>query len=258
MRWSTSASHPDSRSFGRRVITIRAAQNTPVIERSIATGTHGRYLIEPPSSPEPAPLLVGFHGYGETAEAQLDRMRRIPGANRWRLISIQGLHRFYQRRTNDVVASWMTRQHRDLAIVDNLQYVSAVLDAVERDHSRPPRLVLTGFSQGVAMTFRAAASYRTVDGVIAVGGDVPPELAPAALQRVRRALVCHGTRDEWYSRAMFERDVKRLHDANVAVQPLQFDGAHEWSDPVLEAASHFLQEQLFSSAGESGFPVSAR
>ena len=113
---------------------IRHREGDLVIERTIATGTHGRYLIEPPASAGPAPMLVGFHGYGEGAEAQLERMRRIPGADRWLLVSIQGLHRFYQRRANEVVASWMTRQDRELAIADNLAYVSAVIDAVEREY----------------------------------------------------------------------------------------------------------------------------
>jgi hypothetical protein len=75
-------------------------------------------------------MLVGFHGYAESADVQLDRLRAIPGTERWLLVSIQGLHRFYQPRTNDVVASWMTRQDRELATVDNLAYVTAVLDAV--------------------------------------------------------------------------------------------------------------------------------
>jgi predicted esterase len=215
-----------------------------VIERTIATGTHGRYAIEPPASAGPAAMLVGFHGYGEGAEAQLDRMRRIPGADRWLLVSIQGLHRFYQRRANEVVASWVTRQDRELAIGDNLAYVHAVLDAVDREYPGARPLVLTGFSQGVAMTFRAAAGLsRRVEGVIAVGGDVPPELEPAALARVSQALVCHGTRDEFYTKAIFERDVKRLRDANVTVGPLEFDGGHEWSDAVVQAASLFLRER---------------
>jgi predicted esterase len=215
-----------------------------VSTRTIAVTTHGRYLIDPPASAGPAPLLVGFHGYGEGAEAQLERLRRIPGGDRWRLMSIQGLHRFYQRRANQVVASWMTRQDRELAIGDNLAYVAAVLDEVDREHPGAPRLVLSGFSQGVAMTFRAAgASARTVDGVIAVGGDVPPELDEAAIGRVGRILVCHGTRDEFYTDAIFDRDVQRLRASNVGVTPLTFDGGHEWSDAVVEAASLFLREQ---------------
>lgn len=215
-----------------------------MIERTIATGTHGRYLIEPPASSGPAPVLIGFHGYGEGADAQLERMRRIPGADRWLLVSIQGLHRFYQRRANEVVASWMTRQDRELAIGDNLAYVAAVMDAVDREYPGAPRVVFTGFSQGVAMTFRAAAaSSRTVDGVIAVGGDVPPELDAAEVGRIGHALVCHGTRDEWYTQEIFERDVQRLREAKVNVRPLEFDGGHEWSDEVVQAASLFLHER---------------
>ena len=215
-----------------------------MIERTIATGTHGRYLIEPPAVRGPAPVLVGFHGYGEGADTQLERMRRIPGADRWRLVAIQGLHRFYQRRANEVVASWMTRQDRELAINDNLAYIAAVMDEVDRDSPGAPRLVFTGFSQGVAMTFRAAAaSSRTVDGVIAVGGDVPPELDAAAMGRAHHALVCHGTRDQWYTHVIFERDVQRLRDAHVDVRPLEFDGGHEWSDDVVQAAALFLHER---------------
>ncbi|MBI3399960.1 MAG: phospholipase [Acidobacteria bacterium] len=212
-----------------------------MIERAIAASTHGRYLIELPSTPAPAPLLVGFHGYAEGAEAQLDRLRAIPGADRWRIVAIQGLNRFYQRRTNEVIAGWMTRQDRELAIADNLAYVAAVVEAVQREWPGSPRVVFAGFSQGVAMAFRAAVAAPAVDGVIAVGGDVPPEIAAAALAGIPAALVCCGARDEWYAPATFESDVKRLRDAGVRVDPLPFEGGHEWSAAVAEAAETFLR-----------------
>jgi len=214
-----------------------------VIERTIPAATHGRYLIAPPSSNGAAPLLVGFHGYAEGAEAHLERMRAIPGADGWRLIAIQGLHRFYQRRANEVVASWMTRQDRELAMADNLAYVNAVVDAVVSEWPDPAAIVYCGFSQGVAMTFRAAvAARRPLAGIIAVGGDVPPELDRAALSRIRSALICRGVRDEWYTTAKFDADIGRLRSSGVAVTPLAFDGGHEWSKPVLEAAAKCLDE----------------
>ena len=43
--------------------------------------------------------------------------------------------------------------------------------------------------------------------------------------------------------ATFARDVQRLRDARVAVRPLEFEGGHEWSDAVLQAASLFLRER---------------
>jgi predicted esterase len=217
-------------------------------ERTIQTSTHGRYLVVPPSLPGPSPVLVGFHGYAELAEAQLDRMRAIGGAGRWLLLSIQGLNRFYQRRTNEVVAGWMTRQHRELAIQDNVRYVASVLDDVRREWQTMPVLVYTGFSQGVAMAFRAAALVPApASGVIAVGGDVPPELEPAALSRTGRVLLCHGQSDPWYTAGTFDRDRQRLRDADVEVHAIDFDGGHEWPADVLNAASAFLAGLLQNS-----------
>jgi len=212
------------------------------IERTIETTTHGRYLVLP-AARSSAPLLVGFHGYAELAEAQLDRLRTIPGVDRWTVVCVQGLNRFYERRTNNVIAGWMTRQDREIAIADNVRYVASVVDEVFREWPCEPTLVFAGFSQGVAMAFRAAArSPRAVAGVIAVGGDVPPEIEPEALARIRAALLCHGARDEWYTPEKFAGDVSRLRSAGVAVRPLDFAGGHEWSDDVNRAAAAFLSE----------------
>ena len=207
---------------------------------SIPAATHGRYLVQPGSVAATA-LVVGFHGYAEDAEAQLDRLRSVPGSDSCVLISVQGLHRFYRGRSQDVVASWMTRQDRELAIADNLAYTAAVLDAVAREWPGAPRVVLAGFSQGVAMMFRAAIAAPTpVDGVIAVGGDIPPEIDATALGRVRSALVGAGARDEWYTAQKFDSDMRRLTDAGARVEPVRFDGGHEWHADVINAATRFL------------------
>ena len=214
-----------------------------MIARTIPAHIHGRYLIVPPSGVGAAPVLVGFHGYAEAAEHQLERLRAIGPPREWLLVSIQGLNRFYQRRTNEVIAGWMTRQDREIAIADNVRYVASVVDEVFREWPCEPTLVFAGFSQGVAMAFRAAArSPRAVAGVIAVGGDVPPEIEPEALARIRAALLCHGARDEWYTPEKFAGDVSRLRSAGVAVRPLDFAGGHEWSDDVNRAAAAFLSE----------------
>jgi predicted esterase len=81
-----------------------------------------------------------------------------------------------------------------------------------------------------------------VAGVIAVGGDVPPELHGAALTRIRSALVCHGAHDQWYTGETFTKDVARLRGAGVNVRAVDFAGGHEWSDEVVRAAGEFLRE----------------
>jgi predicted esterase len=213
------------------------------IERTIAVATHGRYLVAPPATVGPAPILIGFHGYAEAAEAQFARLQAIPGAEGWLIVSVQALNRFYQRRTTDVVAGWMTSQNRELAIADNLAYVAGVIDEVARDWPTAPTLVFAGFSQGVAMAFRAAAATdRPVAGVIAVGGNVPPEIGTAPLARVRTALVCRGANDPHYAAETFANDVRRLREAGTDVRPREFPGGHEWSDEVLGAAALLLRE----------------
>jgi predicted esterase len=200
-----------------------------VIEASVATTIHGRYLVEPPVLAGPAPVLVGFHGYAEDAEVQLARLRAIPESDRWLCVSIQGLHRFYERRSSRVVASWMTRQDRELAIADNVAYVTACLDAVTAAWPATPTIVFAGFSQGVAMAFRAAANAKVgVAGVIAVGGDVPPEIAPDGLRRLPAVLISRGANDNLYSPEQFAADERRLRQSCATVHAHEFDGGHEW------------------------------
>jgi predicted esterase len=192
-------------------------------------------------APGPAPMLVGFHGYGESAETQLERLRAISGSSSWVIVSIQALHRFYEWRTNRVVASWMTRQDRESAIADNLAYVQNCLNSVSAEWPTTRKMVFTGFSQGVAMAFRAAANAAGSEaGVIAVGGDIPPELPAEALRRLSEALIVRGASDEWYSKEKFAADEKRLGDLSVNFRSVEFKGGHEWQGDVTAAASDFL------------------
>jgi len=215
-----------------------------VIERTIPASTHGRYLVEPADTSDPAPLLVGFHGYAEAAETQLERLRAIPGSKGWLLVSVQGLHRFYRRRSGDVVAGWMTRQDRDLAIADNRTFIGAVIDEVALNWRVAQSLVFAGFSQGVSMAFRAAcSSSRPVSGIIALGGDVPPELDGASLARTRSALLGRGQRDEWYSAELFAADAGRLRGVGVNVKTVLLDEGHEWTTAYNAEAGAFLKQQ---------------
>jgi predicted esterase len=189
-------------------------------------------------------VLVGFHGYAEDAESQLARLKSIPAARAWTLVSIQALHRFYQRRTSRVIASWMTRQDRELAIADNVAYVGAALDRIlpaGQPGGVQPLMVFAGFSQGVAIAYRAACRLeRRVSGVVGCGGDVPPELDQALLSRIPAALVGRGLRDDVYAPAVWESDERRLHAAGVRVQAVSLDAGHEWTAEFAGTVAAFL------------------
>jgi len=97
--------------------------------------------VAPPAAGGAAPLLVGFHGYGENAETWLDQAARVPATARWLVVSVQALHRFYNTKTEATVGSWMTRLDREQLIVDNVDYVRDVVDQVRRTHATTVDLV---------------------------------------------------------------------------------------------------------------------
>lgn len=205
----------------------------------VPTLTHGRVLVREARAVAQRGIVVGFHGYMENAPIQMERLEGIPGSSAWTLVSIQGLHRFYRGRTEDIVASWMTREDREEAIADNLGYVSAALEQVPHDEST--QVVYTGFSQGVAMAFRAGVlgTSRAV-AIAAVGGDVPPELLENSARRFPAVLFTRGSRDEWLTQPRFDRDVAALTARGVAVTAKVYDGAHEWNAEVSAAIGEFL------------------
>ena len=208
---------------------------------TVRTSTHGRYLVEAAPA-DPVGVLVGFHGQGETAAIELEHLRSIRGERAWTLVSVQGLHRYYTRR-GDVVAAWMTREDRELAIADNIAYVRAVLDEVTQPLVMTThRLVCCGFSQGTAMAYRTAAfSGHRVDGLIILAGDLPPDVQPVA-STLPPVLLGRGSAEEWYTAEKAAVDVARLRDAGVEAIEHVFDDGHVRHPSFVARAGAFLDE----------------
>jgi len=205
--------------------------------RTIPTTVHGRYLVR---QGPPERLIVGFHGYGETADAHMAQLQQIPGLERWTAVAVQALHPFYLNRSGAIVASWMTSLDRELAIEDNRAYVRSIVEQFP-----PPRqLVFLGFSQGVAMAYRAAAGSSAA-GVVALGGDVPPELFEGT-PSLPQILIGRGVREDWYTAEKLEKDFKLL-SAVTSVSTCVYDGGHEWTDEFRSAAAEFLARLADSS-----------
>lgn len=211
--------------------------------RTVETPTHGRYLVEIPEHSRAT--LVGFHGYQENAGIHLAALRQLSHDRPIGLVSVQGLHRFYTR-ANAVVASWMTKEDRELAIADNIAYVGRVLAAVseEFDMSRP--LIFAGFSQGVAMAYRAAAFVqRPCDGIIALAGDVPPDVVPL-IASLPPILLGRGTEDNLYTAEALAKDLETLVSGSARVTEVGFSGGHEWGPGFISGARKFIDELLSS------------
>ena len=225
---------------------------------------HGRVLIEPgEGAAVSSRALVGFHGYAQTAADMMQDLNRIPGASGWTRVSIQALNRFYVRGDAQVVANWMTREDRDQAIADNIAYVdsaighlstrapehgtgapaSAKATAGKHEHMSTGALVFVGFSQGVAMAYRAALSgARPAAGIIALAGDIPPELKTEAAPRHAwpKVLIGVGHLEQWYSSDKVDADRAFLESRGIDHSIVRFKGGHEWGEEFRNAAGAFL------------------
>lgn len=206
--------------------------------RTIETQTHGRYLVRTPRGNGPWPVLIGFHGYRENAAIHLTMLERIPGNEGWLLVAVQALHRFYTK-GGDVVASWMTKEDRELAIADNIAYVDRVVTAIREEFATNDVLVFAGFSQGTAMAFRAAAHFVS-RGLVVAGADVPPDVVAGTPVPLPPVLYGRGVRDELYTADFHRRDVSALERLGTPVESVTYDGGHEVTTDFAAAASRML------------------
>lgn len=216
--------------------------------RSVLTGTHGRVLVEDAADSFSGRLLVVFHGYKQSADHALEDARRIPGVPAtWRVVAVQGLHRFYSS-GQQIVASWMTSQDRDDAIADNVAYVNQVvgdeIDRLPNGSPDPPIIVYMGFSQGASMAYRAAVLGRHQAGaVIALAGDIPPELKVFPgdhLQPWPPVLIGVGTKETFFTPERVAEDAAYLKEQGVTHEVYRFDGGHEWTDEFRSAVGRWL------------------
>jgi predicted esterase len=219
----------------------------------VAARTHGRYFVRP-SAGEARGLLVGFHGYLENAERHLADLASIPDLESWALVAVDALHAFYASRSGSgrVSRGWMTRDLREEAIRDNVDYVRGILETVRARFGWPLPLVVLGYSQGASMAWRAAVlAGHEVAAAIALAGDVPPELAelPAAVRFPRRALLARGEADDWYTAEKLTLDLALLAPRGVEIEELTFVGGHEWTDDFRRAASALLAHVAAESPG---------
>ena len=207
----------------------------------VETPTHGRVLYDDTAG-SAAGLLVVLHGYGQSAADAFADVGLIPGIERWRVVAPQALHRFYTRDQQKVVASWMTREDREKAIADNIEYVSRVIDCIG---SGGAPVVFTGFSQGASMAYRAALLGRhPAAAVIALGGDIPPEVRThtetgGATAPWPAVLIGAGVRDQWFSERL-GGDLAFLTAHHITHEVIRFDGAHEWTTEFGAAAGRWL------------------
>ncbi len=206
---------------------------------SIQSSVRGKYLLRLPAHSGPAPLLAGFHGYGQTAEDEFRLLCAIPGSECWFCCSIEALHSVCTTAGNPG-ASWMSSHDREHQIEENVRYVDGVIERIKALYEVNECLCFHGYSQGAGMAARAALLGRhKSEWLMLLGGDIPPELSVSG--RMGRVHLARGSRDTLYSRERHERDAARLREGAVSFVVSEFRGGHRVNEAYLKAAGEFLE-----------------
>lgn len=212
--------------------------------RTAPAPLHGRFLVDvPPAPASPSCWLLGFHGYAQSAAIFLPLLTQARRSDRWLVAAVQAPHVFYTRGDRSIVANWMTREDRELAIVDNIAYVDNVLDALHAEFGAPRAIVCLGFSQGAAMAYRAAVrGKRATTAILSVCGDVPPDVRDIPASRWPRVRMITGTRDEWYPPTRMADEAAIVTAIGARVETSAFEGGHEFTPEVVAALEALLAQ----------------
>ncbi|PCJ63793.1 MAG: hypothetical protein COA73_05020 [Candidatus Hydrogenedentota bacterium] len=181
-------------------------------------------------------LLLAFHGYGQSCKGFIKHFAEWPDRN-FLVAAPQGVNQFYWNNGRPGF-TWMTSHMRDYTIQDNMAYMAQLIETLKEQHPFDPnRVFLLGFSQGVAMAFRLAASgIVSPRGVIACGGDLPPDVEEGLKDLAKfPALVVHGEQDKVVS---IEKSVachQALSDHGFNVSKQTFEGGHEIPPEIVES-----------------------
>ena len=202
---------------------------------NISTQINGKYLIESNTSDNKFDwLIVGFHGFGELAEKQMERMLLVESLENCLYCSIQALHPIYNKDGSNG-SSWMTPLNREMSIKDNLNYIDCVINDLSLNHTWK-QLCFCGFSQGASMAHRAAYHFGKRSQLLVVaGGDIPPEQMSQDLSCYPKTVLARGERDRLYPDDRFQKDYTYLIENGVTVKKLTLKGGHKWPSSITES-----------------------
>lgn len=194
---------------------------------------------------EPPALLIAAHGYGQSCKGFIKHFAALRDQNVL-VVAPQGINQFYW--TNGRPGfTWMTSYMREYTMRDNLVYIAQLYDQLKDEYGfDEEKVFLLGFSQGVAMAFRfASVGHILPRGVIACGGDLPPDVNDK-LGTIDRypVLVVHGTQDETVKPVKSEECIAALTKHNFKVDQHFFEGAHEIPEDVVAEINAWIDARL--------------
>ncbi len=190
--------------------------------------------VAAPAGTASAPVILGLHGRGDTAEHFSALASRLGGGFSWRFL--QAPLPFADGR------AWYRSDQPDGGRAD-LEAALAYIDAHVRAAAQP--VALFGFSQGCFVAGHYAARHpEAVRAVVCIGGGLiyPPE--PVAAQHRPPMLYLHATDDAVVPLEAARGAVKQLQSLGYSVELVEHGEGHSVPESEIERIRSWLERKL--------------
>nr|WKN35553.1 alpha/beta hydrolase [Tunicatimonas sp. TK19036] len=212
-------------------------------EHSIPVQINARYYTLGEVAFASNELWFVLHGYGQLASYFLPKFEML--SNRAYVIAPEGLSLFYLQGVNGRVgATWMTREFRETAIRNYVEYLSSIYYKIYDSHKPPKRTVLFAFSQGVSTLIRWVTQTNiSFDEMIMWAGDFPTDIDAVHSRSIftgKKLSYVYGDQDQFVTEKSFSKLQTTFEEYGVYPEIFQFSGKHEIPPKVL---ANFLQKE---------------
>ena len=217
-----------------------------LIVRQLAIEMTGYYCVQTPRAGHAGPprTVIALHGFGQKCKGFMRNFAPLRDRNIL-VITPQGPHQFYmQLEPKKVGFNWLTIFEKENSIRDFVGYMNRLLDTLDTQYGRVRENVfLLGFSQGVSMAYRLAASGTIPPrGFIACCADLPedvaeklPEIAPFPV------LLAHAEDDPVIPLSKAEEAEAQLTAHRFAVERLRYTGGHVLPEEVIGVIGDWIE-----------------
>ncbi|MBL4704433.1 MAG: hypothetical protein JKY54_07920 [Flavobacteriales bacterium] len=198
--------------------------------------TSARYFtLGDPENEEIEEIWFVLHGYGQLANYFLKRFEVLDNGKRL-IVAPEGLNRFYWNGfSGRVVASWMTKEDREVDIINYVHYLDAIYNELVGD--RKVKIRLLGFSQGTATACRWALLGKSkFSELILWAGAFPDDIdyfenVDFFNQLDIKFVV--GQQDQFYTEDQILGHKKSMEAKGVKFELIEFEGDHNIFDAPL-------------------------
>ncbi|MBI3512442.1 MAG: hypothetical protein HY064_17415 [Bacteroidetes bacterium] len=202
-------------------------------KNKLITEKTARYFSLGELNSETKQVLFVLHGYSQLADEFLEKFSSLV-KKELLIIAPEGLHRFYSKGHEKVVASWMTKEDRLDDIRDYVFFLDCVHDEVLGETEQEIKISVLGFSQGAATASRWAAMGKSgMDELILYCGFFPPDLSLEKIPDRTNVTIITASNDRYVSPGQEEKQVEEMKKLRPDLRHIRFEGEHEMDAEVV-------------------------